>query len=111
MSKTQSTHSIGDGFLSTGNRVYDQVNKKMVLSTWTQKKCVICNSFLTKFQRKFCSKHGVGSKEYFEFNKENYHRDNKNWREKNHEYDLQRHQNYNQKRKVPVPFLPVLPQK
>lgn len=90
----QHSHSIGNGLLSTGVRTY-KVNG-MVLVAWTQKRCKVCGHFLKKGKGDYCSKHGVGTKEYFLLNKDSYHRYAKKWRETHHEYDLKRHRLYNQ---------------
>ena len=85
MHKIEHTRSIGDGFLTTGTRVYKSNNMK--LSTWAQRRCVICNVFLSNLQRKFCSKHGFGSKEFNQYNRDRNHKWDKTFREANPEYN------------------------
>lgn len=92
--------SIGNGLSSTGYRTYrnDNKNHKQILVSWIQRRCKVCGRFLSKRQGKYCDNHGLGSKEYFEINKEKYHKWNKNWREQNYESELQRHRDwYNKK--------------
>lgn len=93
------TRSIGSGLRSTGNRTYRTENGKSVLVAWADKRCVICNRLLKKFQHKFCSLHGVGSKEYTAYNLEKIHQYNRDYRDTHHFQELARHAENNGKRK------------
>lgn len=92
------SRSIGNGLLTTGVRTYKV--KDMSLVAWSQRQCLFCGCFLRKTQRKYCEKHGTGSKEYFLLNKERYHTYNKKWREANLEHERERHNDYNKKHRA-----------
>ena len=85
---------IEKGLFSSGVRTYKSINGKVSIVCWSQNRCMVCGKFLDKRHFKYCSKHTVGSPEYFEINKDSYHKWNKNWREENHEYDLERRRKY-----------------
>ena len=83
------THSIGDGCFSTGYRVYKSSSSDLI--SWSQRRCEVCGRFLSKRQMRYCANHSVGSKEYFELNKENYHEWNKQYRETHSKEEKLRH--------------------
>ena len=43
--------SLGNGFETTGNRIFKVINHKATLITWSNK------TFLNKHQKKYCKKH------------------------------------------------------
>ena len=49
--------SLGNGFETTGNRIFKVINHKATLITWSNKQCIICKTFLNKHQKKYCKKH------------------------------------------------------
>src|SRR5208337_5569591 len=69
----------------------------MDLVAWSQRRCVVCQCFLSNSQRRFCDKHGLGSKEYFLFNKVKFHQWNKDYRETHHIQELKRQRLYREK--------------
>ena len=85
---------LEQGLFSTGVRTYRSINGKVSVVCWIVNRCKVCGRFLDKRHFKYCPNHSVGSKEYFKINKESYHKWNKNYREENHERELNRHREW-----------------
>jgi len=68
------------GYRLTGNRVYLHPRKDIyVLKSWTQRRCEFCNRFLSKFQRKYCTRCKDSRGDYLN-HREAYLKRSRNWR-------------------------------
>jgi len=65
--------SLGNGLETTGFRVYKGSRSNKHLVSWSQKRCIKCQRFLSKFQRKYCSRCTGDYEEYERKRMESYH--------------------------------------